>query len=311
MQFYSDEAIEEVYKMRHAIEDVKSILNDLNDDKIIMKERTVLEVPGTHNTMLYMPCINTKSNYSILKTISIFPENTSKPVSQGVTLLSDLTDGQHIANLESSYLTRLRTGAMSAIATDKLAKQDAEVLCVIGTGGMAFEQVLGVIEVRNIKTMNLYNRTYEKAKDFKQRLEDFGVTSDIQVFDSVSEAVKNADIINCATRSEKSVFDHKDLQAHAHINGVGSYLPEMREIDTASIKHADTIVLDDLHGAMHEAGEFIQAEKDGHFDFNQATLLKDVTDKTASKGITIFKSVGAAYYDLAVTAGAYDVLKKS
>ncbi|BAH17059.1 frameshiftedornithine cyclodeaminase [Macrococcoides caseolyticum JCSC5402] len=167
MQFYSDEAIEEVYKMRHAIEDVKSILNDLNDDKIIMKERTVLEVPGTHNTMLYMPCINTKSNYSILKTISIFPENTSKPVSQGVTLLSDLTDGQHIANLESSYLTRLRTGAMSAIATDKLAKQDAEVLCVIGTGGMAFEQVLGVIEVRNIKTMNLYNRTYEKAKDFK------------------------------------------------------------------------------------------------------------------------------------------------
>lgn len=310
MQFYSDETIEEVYKMRHAIEDVKAILNDLNDDNIIMKERTVLEVPGTHNTMLYMPCINTKSNYSILKTISIFPENTSKPVSQGVTLLSDLTDGTHIANLESSYLTRLRTGAMSAIATDKLAKQDAEVLCVIGTGGMAFEQVLGVIEVRNIKTINLYNRTYEKAKDFKQRLEDFGVTSDIKVFDSVSEAVKNADIINCATRSEKSVFDHKDLQAHAHINGVGSYLPEMREIDTASIKHADTIVLDDLHGAMHEAGEFIQAEKDGHFDFNQATLLKDLTDKTASEGITIFKSVGAAYYDLAVTAGAYKVLSK-
>lgn len=308
MQFYNDEAIEQVYKMRHAIEDVKSILNDLNDDKIIMKERTVLEVPGTQNTMLYMPCINTKSNYSILKTISIFPENKSKPVSQGVTLLSDLTDGRHIANLESSYLTRLRTGAMSAIATDKLAKQDAEVLCVIGTGGMAFEQVLGVIEVRNIKTINLYNRTYEKAKDFKQKLENFGVTSDIQVFDDVTEAVKNADIINCATRSEESVFDHKDLQSSVHINGVGSYLPEMREIDTTSIKHADIIVLDDLHGAQHEAGEFIQAEQDGHFDFNQATLLKDLTDKNEIEGVTIFKSVGAAYYDLAVTAGAYKLL---
>lgn len=308
MQFYSDEAIEQVYKMRHAIEDVKAILNDLNDDKIIMKERTVLEVPGTQNTMLYMPCINTKSNYSILKTISIFPENKSKPVSQGVTLLSDLTDGTHIANLESSYLTRLRTGAMSAIATDKLANQDAEVLCVIGTGGMAFEQVLGVIEVRNIKTINLYNRTYEKAKDFKQKLEDFGVTSDIQVFNEVTEAVKNADIINCATRSEESVFDHKDLKSSIHINGVGSYLPEMREIDTTSIKHADTIVLDDLHGAQHEAGEFIQAEQDGHFDFNQATLLKDLTDKNETEGVTIFKSVGAAYYDLAVTAGAYELL---
>ncbi|MCG7421152.1 ornithine cyclodeaminase family protein [Macrococcus epidermidis] len=308
MQFYSDETIEQVYKMRHAIADVKAILNDLNDNKIIMKERTVLEVPGTQNTMLYMPCINTKSNYSILKTISIFPENKSKPVSQGVTLLSDLKDGTHIANLESSYLTRLRTGAMSAIATDKLAKQDAEVLCVIGTGGMAFEQVLGVIEVRNIKTINLYNRTYEKAKDFKQKLEDFGVTSDIQVFENVTEAIKNADIINCATRSEESVFDHKDLQSSVHINGVGSYLPKMREIDTISIKHADTIVLDDLHGAQHEAGEFIQAEQDGHFDFNQATLLKDLTDKNETEGVTIFKSVGAAYYDLAVTAGAYELL---
>lgn len=170
------------------------------------------------------------------------------------------------------------------------------------------KKVLGVIEVRNIKTINLYNRTYEKAKDFKQKLEDFGVTSDIQVFENVTEAVKNADIINCATRSEESVFDHKDLQAIVHINGVGSYLPEMREIDTASIKHADTIVLDDLHGAQHEAGEFIQAEQDGHFDFNQATLLKDITDKNQTEGVTIFKSVGAAYYDLAVTAGAYELL---
>lgn len=308
MKFLSEKEIEEQYKMKDGIEDIKKILADLKHNKVISKERTVIEIGGTNNTMLYMPCVNISSNFSILKTISIFPENNNKPVSQGMTLLSDLNNGEHLATLESSYLTRLRTGAMSAIATDKLANDKASILAVIGTGGMAFEQVLGILEVRDIKEINLFNRTKEKAENFKKSLKEQGVKSDINIVDSSKKAVENADIINCATRSEVSVFDFKDIKSNVHINGVGSYLPEMREIDIDAIENAEVIVLDDLDGAKHEAGEFIKAEKENKFSFENAVELKDIDIIEDKKGITIFKSVGAAYYDLAVTVGAYEKL---
>lgn len=309
MKFYTDNEIEAVYKMEDAINDVKKILVDLKENKIISKERTVIEVPGTQNTMLYMPCVNNNSKFSILKTISIFPGNSVQPVSQGVTLLSELKNGTHVANLESSYLTRLRTGAMSAIATDQLSNPLARVLAVIGTGGMAFEQVLGVLEIRDIKVINLFNRTTAKAEKFKERLIARGVTAEINISTDASDAVSNADIINCATRSEEAVLKYKDIQPNVHINGVGSYLPEMREIDIDAIENAKTIVLDDLDGAKHEAGEFIHAAAYNQFKFEDAYLLKDIANIPQSEGITIFKSVGAAYYDLAVTVGAYEKLK--
>ncbi|MCU7558438.1 ornithine cyclodeaminase family protein [Macrococcus capreoli] len=308
MKYYSDQDIEAYYTMQDAIDDVKRVLTDLVQGSIINKERTVIAMPDTKDTMLYMPCVNTNSNYSILKTISIFPNNQQQPVSQGITMLTELETGRHIASLESSYLTRLRTGAMSAIATDYLSRKNAATLAVIGTGGMAFEQVLGVLAVRAITKIYLYNRTEDKAYHFKERLEKQGVECDIIVVDSEAIAVKDADIINCATRSEAAVFRYQDIQPHVHINGVGSYLPEMREIDIEAIEHAKVIVMDDIEGAQHEAGEFIQAAQDGKFSFAQAVALKDIDKVADTRGITIFKSVGAAYYDLAVTVGAYKKL---
>ncbi|WP_414053017.1 ornithine cyclodeaminase family protein [Macrococcus animalis] len=308
MKFFTDKEIEAQYSMKEAIEDVRSTLSDLKQGRVISKERSVIELPGTKDSMLYMPCVNTHNHFSILKTISIFPNNTDKPVSQGTTMLSELKTGQHIAMLESSYLTRLRTGAMSGIATDHLAPKDASVLAVIGTGGMAFEQVLGVLEVREIKKINLYNRTKNKAIDFKEKLENKEVKCDIIIADNIEIAVKDADIINCATRSETAVFNYQDIQSNVHINGVGSYLPEMREIDIQAIENAKVIVIDDFEGAQHEAGEFIQAAKENKFSFNQAYALKDIDEITDTNGLTIFKSVGAAYYDLAVTVGSYQKL---
>src|SRR5699024_7887516 len=145
----TDEQIQEKYLIGNAIRDVKDILHDYRDDAIVQAVRTVLPVDDD-SSMLYMPCISTASKTSIIKTVSIFPVNKDLPTTQGNILVTDLDDGQHKATMEASYLTRLRTGAMTAIATDKLARRDASVLGVIGTGNMAFEQVLGVAEVRPV-----------------------------------------------------------------------------------------------------------------------------------------------------------------
>lgn len=303
----TDEQIQEKYSISHAIRDVKDILQDYREDAIVQAVRTVLPVDD-ESSMLYMPCISTASKTSIIKTVSIFPVNKDLPTTQGNILVTGLDDGQHKATMEASYLTRLRTGAMTAIATDKLARRDASVLGVIGTGNMAFEQVLGVAEVRPVERIVLFNRTASKAHDFRIRLEAFGVRADIEVVEDVSEVVRAADIINCATQSSVPVFDGRDLRAGTHVNGVGSFKPSMREMDNETIARADQIHVDDLEAIQEEAGELMHAVESGIIAWEDVRgSLVDFFDGDHLRGddaeITLYKCVGAGYFDLAVAGG--------
>lgn len=317
MLLFNQRLIQQHYGMKEAIADVRATLRAKKNGQIDAPERTVVNVAEYNASALYMPCLNLASQMAAMKVVSIFPTNAEKnlPTTQGAMLLTNMENGQHIALMNASYLTRLRTGAQSAIATERFAKKDADTLAVIGTGGMAFEQVLGINEVRQLTTIYLYNRTKDKAFTFKQKLADFGVTAEIIVVDSAAEAAKHAQIINCATRSTESVILKSEVQPGTHINGVGSYLPEMREIDTALITADNQIIVDDVEGFKHEAGEFIAAVNDGTWAFDQifASLEDVVTDETIMRRddevITIFKSVGASYYDLAVAEGTYREVK--
>lgn len=156
-------------------------------------------------------------------------------------------------------VTDLKTGAITAIATDNLAAKDAKVLDVIGTGNLAFEQVLGVLEVRDIEQIYLFNRTESKAVAFKQRLEDFGITASVEDLSDVDVLVEKSDVVNCATQSKTPVYDGSNVTPGTHINGVGSFTPEMKEMDTTIIERADQIYVDDTHGIKEEAGELIDS----------------------------------------------------
>lgn len=312
----TDSEIEKQYFMKDAIKDTLALFNKWEQEQIIVEHRTVIEMPNTHNAMLYMPCLDLKEKLGTIKVISIFPDNPKVNLSttQGKILITELETGQHKAIIDASYLTRLRTGALSGIATDYLSRKDSRVLGVIGTGGMAFEQVLGILEVRNIEHIYLFNRTFEKAQLFKEKLQDFGINVEISVTQDVQEVVQHSDIINCATRSNEAVFNAKDLKEGTHINGVGSYQPSMREIDINAIKKSSKIVFDDIDGAQTEAGEFIQAEKEGHFSFDstygdlQQLVLHKINGREDDTETTIFKSVGAAHFDLAVGIGVFKKL---
>lgn len=305
----TDKEIEERYKIHHAIKDIKSILNDYRNDQIVESIRTVLPA-GDDSSMLYMPCISLSQKVSIIKTVSIFPNNKDLPTTQGSILLTDLSDGKHKVTMEASYLTRLRTGAMTAIATDKLARQDSKTLGVIGTGNMAFEQVLGVIEVRDIKEIILFNRTAEKAEKFKKDLEEFGIEIEITVAASVDQLTADSDIINCATQSVSPVFSGEHLTEGTHINGVGSFKPSMKEMDHTTIKSADQIYVDDLSSIKEEAGELIDAVENDVIQWSDIKgQLSDFYDgeflRESDKEITLYKCVGAGYFDLAVANGVY------
>ncbi|WP_052342736.1 hypothetical protein [Bacillus sp. EB01] len=143
---------------------------------------------------------------------------------------TELETGRHISLLSASYLTRLRTGALSAISARHLARPDSHVLTVNGTGGMAFEQVLGIVNVLPIQDIYLINHSTYKTYTFSDKLKEAGVTAMIHTGVDRNEAVSQSDVICCATRSTEEVFDPYYLKEGTHIIGVGSYLPEMREI---------------------------------------------------------------------------------
>ena len=315
MLLLNEKEIQSIYGIKEALEDIEKVLISKANGKINNPPRTVIEVPEHSASSLYMPSADLVAEVATMKAVTIFPNNPAvgKPTTQGVLLVTDAQNGEHLALMNASYLTRLRTGALSGLATDKLAKKDASVLTVIGTGGMAFEQVLGVLAVRDIKHILLVNPTKEKASKFDEKLREFGIdeTIHIDIVRDVSEAVRQADIICCSTRSTEPVFNGHDVRPGTHVNGVGSYLPHMREVDFEFIKRANKIVIDDLEGIKEEAGELIHAaqQPDWGFEKLHGELMELVTDavdgRTDDEEITFFKSVGAAYFDLAVAKGVY------
>lgn len=318
MLIVNEQQIIDTYKMNDAIHDVTEILKAKVDEKIDSPIRTVIGFPQHEGSSLYMPSADLVGEVAAVKVVSIFPHNPAngKATTQGVILLTDGSNGEHLAMLSASYLTRLRTGALSAIATKYLARQDAKVLAVIGTGAMAFEQVLGVLAVRPIERILLVNRNPEKAKAFGEKLRAFGVEITTQVIEEVAAAVRQADIINCATRAINPVFNGEDLKPGTHVNGVGSYLPHMHEVDITTITRASKIVVDDLEGVTEEAGELIDAQEKGKWSFEQihgeiGNLVVGTTKgRENEEEITFFKSVGAAYFDLAVAKGVFKKAKE-
>ena len=313
MLIINEKQIQQSYKMAEAIKDVKVMLQAKQQGKINNPHRTVLDFPERQASALYMPSADLTEEVAGVKVVTIFPENpaSGKPTTQGMILLSDATNGEHAAMMSASYLTRLRTGALSAIATEYLSREDSKVLTVIGTGAMAFEQVLGVLETRAIEKIILVNRTAEKAHAFGEKLKVYGVETAYEIETDVPKAVQQADIICCATRSSLPVFDGKDLKPGTHINGVGSYLPSMREVDETTVARADKIVVDDLAGVKDEAGELIHSARNEDWSFNKVhgqlgeLLAGEKDGRESSEEITFFKSVGAAYFDLAVAKGVY------
>lgn len=315
MNILNEQTIQQFYGMREALIDVAHILQAKADGHIDNPLRTVMPFPEQEASAVYMPSADRSVKIASMKAVSIFPHNPAqgKNTTQGVMLLTDGTDGRHVALMSATYLTRLRTGALSGLATDYLARTDAHVLTVIGTGGMAFEQILGVMAVRHIDTIWLVNPTAKKAHALKERL--LALNTDhilnIELEPDVAKAVQQAHIIICSTRSNTPVFNGDDIQPGTHVNGIGSYLPSMQEVDLAFIKRAHKIVVDDHHGAQAEAGELIHADAqpDWSFEHVYGALEDLVTQRKRGREhaheITFFKSVGAAYYDLAVAQGVY------
>jgi ornithine cyclodeaminase len=193
------------------------------------------------------------------------------------------------------------------LAADLLARPEAHVAAVFGSGVQARAQLEAVRAVRPIDEVRIVGRTPASVEAFAGEVTQSSGAPKVIVAGSPREAVVGADIILAATTSETPVFDGQDLSPGTHITGVGSYTPTMQEVDATTVRNAK-IVVDSLQSCLAEAGDLIIpiemnviSKLDIHGELGQI-INGDIPARESAEEITFFKSVGVAVQDAVAAA---------
>lgn len=313
MLILSKEDIKKCFTMDDAISAAQQALVIYRNGEAEVPIRNNLRIEEANGNILYMPAAtNGEISASGLKVASVYPDNVAKnlPAVPATMILVDINTGFVEAILDGTYLTQLRTGAVQGAATAHLAKQDASIGALIGTGGQAETQALAMLTVRNLSELRVYGLDFEKTKQFVKRLqENYSNTfvTKIIACNKVSDCVNNADIITTVTTSKTPTFSNTDVKNGAHINGVGAYTEDMIEIPKGLIGRANKIYFDTKEGVLEEAGDILLALKEKLITTKDVTgelgdlILGNTVGRENNDEITLFKTVGTAVLDV-VTA---------
>jgi len=298
--FISDEQVKILLPMNEAIELMKNAFVQITNKTVTIPERVNLDMPEVNADSLIMPVYSAKEKKYGVKIVSLNRDNQSKnlPFIHAIMILFDAENGKPLALLDAENLTAIRTGAASGLATKLLSNPKASVSAIFGAGIQARYQLRAMCEVRNIKEVLLFDNVRSKAEAFKDEMKDeLGLNIEIC---SDQDKLKDAHIICTATTSTIPVFDDKYISLDSHINAIGSYHPDKREIPSATVARSNVFV-DSRETCLKEAGDLIIPKNEG-MEFGVTEIGEFLQDeksgRSAEKDITFFKSVGNAAQDL-------------
>lgn len=254
-----------------------------------------------------MPALLEDGQELAVKVVSVFPENAARrlPTIHAVVTVVDPETGRPMALIEGASLTAVRTGAASGAATQALARPEASRLGIFGSGVQARTQFEAVCAVRPIRAAWVYSPNRVHAEKFAKEMSGGpSFAGRVAVADAPAEMVRQADLLCTATTSPVPVFDGADLQPGTHINAVGSFTPQMQEVDLETIRRS-LVVVDSFEAALAEAGDLIVPLERGEIDKDHLhaelgqVLNGDRPGRAVAGQITYFKSVGLAVQDAA------------
>ncbi|MFK0246908.1 ornithine cyclodeaminase family protein [Amycolatopsis azurea] len=291
------EEIRSAVSMPAAIDVVRNGFLALRRGEFEMPTRTVLR----DGAFLVMSTHHRPTASAMIKTLSLnFGDRV--PAIVGTVVWSELGHGRHLV-ADATEVTRIRTGAAAGVATDLLAPAEARTCTLIGAGGQAADQVRAVHAVRPLTELRVVDHSLERADALARALgAELSVDNVIAVADA-DEAVRDMDIVCCATTSTTPLFSPASLTENAHVNAIGAFRPTMRELPDELLADA-TVVIDEREAILEEAGEIIHALGSGAVTEDDLIELGDALAAGAGKrtGRTVFKSVGVAMQDWAVAS---------
>lgn len=298
-----------ILPMGEAITVVQEAFAQLSSKMAIAPLRTTLSLKNPGEMGLLMPAYLTKTGALGAKMVTVFPQNPfhGLPAVQALVFLFDSSTGSPLAIFEGTELTRFRTGAATGSATQILARPEAKTLALFGAGGQAFYQIMGVCSVRKIEHIFIYDLLSEKMDALIDLLQKTSWAKDVEIEKAPSPemAIFKAEIIVTATTSPRPVFPGKNLNPGTHINAIGSFRPEMQEVDEETICRAK-IFVDSLSACLEEAGDLIIPLQKGLIkNTNIQGELGELVlglkpGRISDQEITYFKSVGNAVQDVSV-----------
>jgi len=305
-----------VLTMADVIEAVEKGFREYKTGHCAVPVRMPVKIEKAQGIFLFMPSYLEREGSFGTKIVSVFPRNLRLGLStlQSVYLLNDPTTGEFLALMDGVLLTGMRTGATSAVATKYLSRKNAETLGIIGTGAQAMFQAEAICNVRPIRRILVYDKEPERAKNFSRNAFET-LQIPVKMMPTPQQVVIGSDILVTVTTSSIPVFDGRDLRDGTHINAVGAYTPEMREIDEVTVKKSK-IVVDTYEGCMAEAGDLLIPMRDGKLskdeiygDLGEIVLGRKAA-RTRDDEITLFESVGFALEDLVTARLAYQKAKE-
>lgn len=267
-------------------------------------------VPGEETaTLLLMPAWQPGAHIGV-KLVSVFPGNHRRglPAIFGSYLLSSGKTGELLAIIDGGELTARRTAAASALAGRHLVRPGASRMLMVGTGRLSLNLIAAHASVHPLEDIAIWGRSAEKARQIAEEAAGEGLA--VRVAEDLEAAVREADIVSCATLSETPLVRGAWLKPGAHLDLVGAFKPSMRESDDEAVTRSSLFV-DTREGAMSEGGDIVQPMRAGLI--TAASIRADLADlvrgahpgRTSPEEITLFKSVGAALEDLAGAILAY------
>jgi alanine dehydrogenase len=300
-----------VLTMKDCMNAVSGAFAELSNGTAVLPLRTAIAPPD--GLSLYMPAYLKEMQALACKVVTVYKNNPSLhnlPTTIGKVLLQDPVTGNVICIMDGGYLTAVRTGAASGVATQLLArKDDGQVAGIFGAGVQAKMQLWAVAEARKLSKAIVYDLSDEAVAKF---IAEMGPKLNLEIVKAASsEEMLTADIIVTATSSNTPLFDGNKVKEGAHINGIGSHSPGARELDSAIVKRSK-FVGDSLEACFKEAGDLIIPVNAGEIpkEHFYAELGEIITGKkpgrTSETEITLFKSNGLAIQDAATAKLVYE-----
>ena len=310
LRILSSEDIDQCLSMTDAIEAMRGAFLELAEQRAVVPQRVVVNMPASDGQILSMPAYSPGLKKCGLKFLTVMARNPEKglPLIHAIYLLADAETGASLALMDGERLTALRTGAASGLATDLLARRDARTVTIFGAGVQGRSQLEAVCAVRPIERAVIVDPDPSKARRF---CEEMAFKTHIQVTPTAAPgALKEADIICTATTSPLPVFTHAALRKGVHINAIGTFRPTNREIPGETVRAAK-VVVDSRSACLSESGDLVLTIQEGLIteDHLYAELGELVAGKkpgrTSTDEITLFKTVGIAIQDLYAASHVY------
>jgi ornithine cyclodeaminase/alanine dehydrogenase-like protein (mu-crystallin family) len=288
---------------------MRRALAGLADGTLQQPLRTIVRPAGAAGFMALMPAYASGTAYG-LKALCITPGNPAigKDAHQGGVLLFAADTGEPLAMVNASAVTEIRTAAVSAVATDLLARAGAAELAIIGTGVQARAHARALAATRPLTGIRIAGRDPARAREMAAGLAaELGLP--VSAHEVARDAIEGADIVVTATSSSEPVLSRAWLAAGTHVNAVGACVPDARELDTATMAEA-ALFADSRESVRNEAGDYLLARREGADNPVRAELGELLTGAAAGRAdageITVFESLGLAAEDLAAASYLYE-----